>query len=244
MSYKKWLFITGVALMIVLLFACSKNEENPVTPTTPPKAPEFTLKPFAFPQKMLQSADEMAKRALTIADECLVFEGTGCIFAAPQGATAIKEETGQWEYQWVTGGLTQNLKITAGGGRLTWQLFWNGTEGGQSYANWRKMDVVQRSDQTNGHVYVYKPATTQIALEWVWYTLDSGDYKFVKQWYDEPTGKIELTFKEDKSGRLERFAPNSKGNLVYDLRINWNSDGSGAWWTYHDGVQTGYGTWN
>lgn len=244
MSYKKWFFILGVTLMIVLLSACSSDEENPVAPPTPPKAPEFTLKSFNFPTKMVQSADEMAKKAMTLAAECTSFEGTGCIFAAPQNAQAIKEESGDWEYQWVTSTLTQKLKMTAGSGRLTWQLYLNGADDGVSYVNWRRMDVVQRTDQSNGHVYLYKAGTQQISLEWVWYTLETKDYKFVKQWYEEPTGKIEFTIKEDKSGRMERFAPSSKGSLVYDLRITWNADGTGAWWIYSEGVQTGYGTWN
>jgi hypothetical protein len=243
MSYKKWFFILGVALAIVLLSACSSNEENPVAPT-PPKPPEFTLKSFNFPTKMVQSADEMAKKALSLAAECTSFEGTGCIFAAPQNAQAIKEASGDWEYQWVTGTLTQVLKMTAGSGRMTWQLYLNGSDDGKNYINWRRMDAVQKSDQSNGHVYLYKDGTQQISFEWVWYTLETNDYKFVKQWYNEPTGKIEFTIKEDQSGKMERFVPSSKGSMVYDLRITWNADGTGAWWTYSEGVQTGNGIWN
>jgi hypothetical protein len=243
MSHKKWFLIFGAALMIVFLFSCSSDEENPVTPTKP-KPPEFTLKPFDFPAKMVQSADEMAKRAMTLAAECTAFDGTGCIFAAPQNAQANKEESGDWEYQWITGTLTQKLKMTAGSGRLTWQLYLNGSENGINYVNWRSMDAVQRSDQSNGHVYLYRTGTQQISIEWVWYVLETNDYKYVKQLYDDPTEKIEFTIMEDKSGKMERFVPSSKGGLVYDLRITWNADGTGAWWTYNEGVQTGYGTWN
>lgn len=243
MSGFKRFFCSGVALLMMFI-ACSSDKESPVTPTTPPKAPEFTLKQFVFPAKMMQSADEKAKLALQIAAEVTNFEGTGCIFEPPAGATAVKEESGNWEYEWMDNNVKNVLKITAGGGRYTWQLLLSGNVEGVSLENWRKMDVVQRTDQTNGHVYLYKLGTQQITIEWVWYTLENGDYKFVKQWYEPPTGKIEFTFKADKSGRLERFSPNSKGSLVYDLRITWNSEGNGAWWTFNDGTQTGYGSWN
>ncbi len=243
MWHTKRFFIAGVAL-VTLFAACSSEKESPVTPTQPPKPPQFKLKAFDFPDKLVQSTDAMAKQVTAMADQVTNFEGTGCIFDPPQNAQAVKEETGNWEYQWTAEGLTQTLKITAGGGRYTWQLFFTGSKEGIGFDNWRKMDVVQRTDLTNGHVYLYKEGSTQIEVEWVWYTLDNGDYKFVKQTYGEPNSKIEITIKTDRSGRIERFAPNSKGNLVYDLRITWNADGSGAWWTFNDGVQTGYGTWN
>lgn len=244
MCYKKYLTVLAAVLFIFLIGGCSSDEESPVAPTPPPKAPAFELKAIDLPNGLLQSTDAKAKLAVQLIDEVNSFEGTPCVFAAPTGAQAVKEVTGSWEYQWITGSLTQNLKITAAEGRLTWQLFWDGVDQGKSFTNWRKMDAVQRTDESNGHVYLYLEGSQQITMEWVWYTLENGDYTMVKQNHQEPISKIDITIKTDKSGKLERFSKNSKGSLVYDLRITWAADGAGEWWTYTDGVQSDYGKWN
>lgn len=244
MLYKKGVVLI-ILLPLVLLFvaSCSEDEESPVGPSPSPQAPEFTLREVAFPDAMKQSTHEKSQMAMTLTEDAMTFKGTDVVLEAPEGAEALKETSGEWEYEWQEGNLAKTLKITTSTGRITWQMYYDGTKDGNTYNDWRCMDAVQSSDRTSGHVHLFKPGGQHIGIEWVWYTLANSDYKFIMQTYTEPCSKLDIVSKPDKSGKLERFSKNSQGNLVYDLRITWNADGTGAWWIYEDGKQTDYGTW-
>ncbi len=232
-----------IALSFVLIIAGCSSEESPITPTTTPKPPEFRLKEITFPQHMLNSTDPMAQQAIAIVTEAMDFETCGCIFVPPEGAETIKESSGEWEYRWKTGDLTQTLQITAVSGRDSWKIFYDGVKDGDSFNNWRFMDAVQSADLSSGHVTLFKPVSLIIEMEWVWYTLQAGEYKFVKQYFGDPPYKIDISVKPDKSGKIDKFKPNSSGNMVYDIKFAWNADGSGSYWTFEDGKQTAYGVW-
>jgi len=223
----------------VLLLTCSSDEESPVSPTPKTDPPEFVLKEVTFPEKMQNSSDQMAKETIERIHQTMSFEGTGCVFEAPANSTAVTETTSAWEYQWTEDQVTNSLKITSTADRNMWQIYFDGG----SYSNWRYMDAVQRSDRTSGHVHLYRSSTSQIEHEWVWYTLENQEYKFIKQVYSDPNSKVEIAFKSDGSGKLETFLPGSGGSLVYELRVSWDNEGNGSWWTFDDGTQTGSGTW-
>ena len=243
MLRKNALYAIFASLLILIIAGCSSDEENPITPTPTPSPPEFMLKEITFPQHMLNSTDPMAQQAIATVENAMDFKACGCLFAPPEGAETIKESSGEWEYKWKTGELTQTLQIASVSGRDSWKIFYDGVKDGNSFNNWRFMDAVQSADLSSGHVTLFKPATLIIDMEWVWYTLQLSEYKFIKQYFGDPPYKIDITVKSDQSGKIDVFKPNSSGNMVYDIKFAWKADGSGSYWTFEDGKQTGYGTW-
>jgi hypothetical protein len=244
MLIKNSAFAVCISFLIFFLIAgCSSDEENPITPTPPQTPPDFSLQEITLPQNMLHSTNTLAKQAITTIDEAIDFARCGCTFEAPDEATLEKAEGGEWEYTWSVVDLTKTMQITAVSGRYTWKIFYDGTQTGQEYNNWRYMDAVQSTDLSSGHVTLFKAGTVTTELEWVWYTLENTDYKLIKQYYGDPSYKVEITIKTDNSGKIDKFKRNSSGSMVFDVKYAWTSDGSGSCWTFEDGVQTSFNTW-
>ncbi|MBN1559349.1 hypothetical protein JW998_03820 [candidate division KSB1 bacterium] len=244
MSCRKVLRMFVLVLLVLFIFAgCSSDEENPIAPTPKSNPPKFNLQEIAFPQKMVNSTDEMAQRAISLVDDAMSFEGTGCVFDPPEGAEVLAETQTAWEYSWQDAGLTKRLAIILISEQHKWQQFFTGTADGKTYDNWRYMDAAQKTDQSMGHVYLYKAVTTQIGQEWSWHTLDNGNYIFKVQNYGESPAKIEITFEPGNAGKIESYKAGTTGALVYDLVITWNANGSGSWRTYQNGAPVDNGTW-
>jgi len=238
-----WLFML-LSFALFLFNGCSSDEENPITPAPRSDPPEFNLQDVSFPDKMQNSTDEKAKLAISLVNEAMSFEGTGCVFGPPSGATVNSETQTAWEYSWEDGGLTKRLAITLLSGQRKWQQFFTGSADGIAYDNWRSMDAAQKTDLTIGHVYLYKANTGQIAEEWSWHTLENNKYVFKKQKYVDPVSKIQITFEENNAGNIESYKPGSTGSLVYDVLITWDAAGNGSWRTFQDGTPLDNGTWN
>ena len=192
---------------------------------------------------MSSSTDVNAQQAISLVTDALDFESSGFVFAPPNEAEAVKEKSGEWEEKWSSGDLPQTLHIEAVSGRNRWKIFYEGAQGGKTFNNWRFMDAVQRPDLSSGHVTLFKVGTVETEVEWVWYTLEQNEYKIIKQYYGDPPYKIDISIKSDNSGKVDKFAPNSSGSMVYDVKFSWAADGTGSYWTFEDGKQTGFGTW-
>jgi hypothetical protein len=246
MLYKKLFVLTAVCLGLFLFFACSSDEEGPVKPSEKaPPPPDFELREITVPDKMANSGDAKAQLALSLIDESTSFEGTGCVFKAPDGATVLAESKAAWEYSWVDGALTKRLAITSLSSinQRKWQLYYTGSKDGATFEDWRFMDAGQTLDLGSGHVYVYKTNTKQIIMEWTWRT-DSDKFTFEKYDHSEPRTKIEIIVRNNGSGKVERFSLSTTGSMMHDLLVNWTADGSGTWWTYDNGMSTNSGSWN
>ncbi len=247
MSFKKQLWVVFLlSALLFLIIGCSKDEENPVAPAPKTDPPEFQLNDVTLPSKMVNSSDEKAKQAISLMDEAMSFEGTGCVFNAPDGATVLSEGMSAWEYSWKEGNLTKRLAITSLSSinQRKWQLYYTGSADGVTYSDdWRFMDAGQTIDQSGGHVYIYKANTKQIIQEWTWRT-EKGVYTFEKSNYADPKMSVEIVVRADNSGKVERFVPSTTGSMMHDLLINWNASGDGTWWVYQNGMTTGDGSWN
>jgi hypothetical protein len=231
---------------LFLIFACSSDEEGPVKPTEKaPPPPEFQLRDITVPDKMMNSGDAKAQLALSLIVEATSFDGTGCVFKAPDGATVLSESKAAWEYSWVEGTLTQRLAITSlpSINQRKWQLYYTGSKDGETFEDWRLMDAGQTIDLGGGHIYLYKLNTKQIILEWTWRT-DKGTFTLEKYDHSDPRSKIEIILRADKSGKVERFTLGTTGSMMHDLLINWKADGTGTWWTYENGMTKESGSWN
>jgi hypothetical protein len=242
MLFKKQLW-TCIIIAIVLA-GCSSDEENPVKPKPKSDPPEFLLREISVPTTMQNNADAKAKEALALIDEAMSFAGSGCVFLPPDGATALVESNTAWEYSWDEGGLTKRLKIDLYTGQRKWQLFLSGSAEGVSYDNWRFMDAGQKTDLTIGHVYLYEHGSSQPMEEWSWHTLGTQDYVLQRQLFVDPIGKIVVTIRPDKSGKIEKYVAGSTSGLVYDKLFTWDASGSGTWRTYNDGQPVDNGSWN
>jgi len=89
----------------------------------------------------------------------------------------------------------------------------------------------------------YKPLTTNIAMQWEWNIDAQGVYTFVMTSFVDGGGKIEITVNPDESGTLE-FYEEVSDNYALTLKVVWQSDGSGQWWTYENGTETDSGGWS
>jgi len=235
----------GVVIFAVLTFlltGCSE-EDNPVKAPSTPDPPTFSLRSIPLPDNLENSPNEMAQQAVSIIEEAMRFDNENCCFEKPEVCKALTEKTGEWEYQWSDGNLTKNLKVTTKGDRDAWQFYLNGNSNGKTFDNFRAMDAVQQKNKSNGHVHLFKSNSIQIETQWVWYTLDNGNYLFTKESFAESRYNLEITIHTDKSGKIERYVLSPAGSMVYDVRFTWEANGSGAWWTYEAGQQKDYGTW-
>ncbi len=80
-----------------------------------------------------------------------------------------------------------------------------------------------------------------MALTVNWNIDSSNVYHLV---YEAPEeGRIEITVNPDESGSVTYYEWNGSA-FVMVFKAVWNTDGSGEWWTYENGVQTGHGTWS
>lgn len=246
MLHKKLFLVMALCLGLIFVIGCSSDKENPVKPTEKTPPPEFKLRDITVPTKMMNSADEKAKLASSLIQASVSFEGTGCVFSKPDGATILSESTSAWEYTWTEGSLTKRLAITSLSSinQRKWQLYYTGSANDVTYEDdWRFMDAGQSMDMSSGHVYVYKDNTKQIILEWTWRT-SNNVYTFEKYDHSETKCKVEIIVKPDGSGKVERFSMSTTGSLMHDLLVNWTADGSGTWWTYDNGINIGSGSWN
>ncbi len=243
MNYQKlfWGWVI-VAFLMLVLTGCSE-EDNPVSSPSTPDPPTFSLKSITIPDNLKGSSDEMAQEVLAIVEDAMSLDNPQVCFEKPDDCEALTEKTGEWEYQWSEGNLTKNLKITTKGDRNAWQFYLDGKSDGVTFSNFKAMDAVQQRNKTNGHVHLFKTNSNQIEIQWVWYTLDNGNYLFTKESFSEPRFNLEITIHPDNSGKIERYVLGPTGSMVYDVRFTWEEDGSGAWWAYDAGQQKDYGTW-
>ncbi|WP_456439755.1 hypothetical protein, partial [Caldithrix abyssi] len=113
-----------------------------------------------------------------------------------------------------------------------------GTDGEMQYNNFVMYEAWQNLDGTYGKLVVYDPEYQNISTEWTWVQDDQGviTVTFINH-YDQ--SKIIVTQNQDLSGTLEVYE-----NNILTMKISWNADGSGNWWTYDDdGTLTGSGSW-
>jgi hypothetical protein len=113
---------------------------------------------------------------------------------------------------------------------------------GGRYNNWTVFEGTTSADGKNGSWKVYEENSTRIDLEVSWTTSSSNVLTGVWRDYEHgvPDERLEYINNPDNSGEMKLF---NKQNVL-TLRIVWQANGSGEWWTYSDtGQQTGNGRW-
>ena len=236
----KKIIVALAAVYLLALIGCSKSS-NPANvdtaPTTKPAIPTLTV---TGPQT--QSSDSYAQTAQLYASVVNVYAN----FAAPYSQLPATQNGNTWTYGINQGGFSVTITATYNSdGSYTWRMVLNGTESGSSvsYTNWTAMEGTTSADGKSGSWNIYYDNSTQESAAFSFSTNASGDVTSHLIAYNEDgtvDGKYDFINNHDNSGELSFYT-----NDVLVMKITWQSDGTGSWWTYDEqtGVQIGHDTW-
>ena len=247
MRYKRlagWLM--GI-LILALAISCSKDK-SPTESEEPQQVPTFRVDTVTVPEKMKQSQDPKAQLAVAYVEMANVISNFGTYFSPPSSGKivpkiALPQDGPPWTYTWTEDNLTITLTISETADRYLWDIVFDGTDGMFTYNNWKFIHAEAMKDGNSGLMIVYWPVTTNIFMQWEWNIDTQGVYTFVMTFFGDVGGKIEITVNPDDSGTL-KFYEEVNGTYALTLKVVWQSDGSGQWWTYEDGTETDSGGWS
>ncbi|EHO41282.1 hypothetical protein Calab_1664 [Caldithrix abyssi DSM 13497] len=234
------LFRMSLFLVLIgglVLFSCSEDKKDDGTNATDTPPEGVSITEIEVPPALLQSTNQYAQMAVGTINFVNSFKGYVGFFNPNVGLQSDTDGP-PWVYTWSDGGLTITLTITIEDNQYHWVLTFNGTDGEMQYNNFVMYEAWQNLDGTYGKLVVYDPEYQNISSEWTWVQDDQGviTVTFINH-YDQ--SKIIVTQNQDLSGTLEVYE-----NNILTMKISWNADGSGNWWTYDDdGTLTGSGSW-
>jgi len=245
---------TAAFLMIFILaiVGCSKDEST--SPTSPSNQnndspPAFEAQGVTIPDELAQSQDPMAQQAVAYIMMANAFTSYTGFLTPPSGTEAPELSSGYdgppWVFTWdVDDGANQYtviLTINETSTSYTWSVTVDGVLEGVTLDNFVYIEGEQAKDEKSGSITVHDPETQGVALTVNWNIDSSNVYHLV---YEAPEeGRIEITVNPDESGSVTYYEWNGSA-FVMVFKAVWNTDGSGEWWTYENGVQTGHGTWS
>ena len=236
MRHMKFLVSFFAMLTLVLVIGCSDDDKGPTDNNGETQQPTFGIDSVTVPDAMEQSDDPMAQQAVAYVAMANAFASYGYWFS--HSGTS---EGPPWTFTWTVDDLTITLTITEEGNNWVWEIVLDGTDGYYTYDNWLFIHAEQAKNNSSGQLIIYEPVTTNVAMTWTWSVDAEGVYTLVMISEGEDF-KIEITVNPDHSGELEL---SEKVDESYQLALRevWQADGSGEWWTYEDGEQTGHGSW-
>lgn len=224
------------SLLLVLAFTvfvagCGKEEESPTEP--PQDAPSIPSVRFKGPNTTSQ--DPYAQTAKTMAE---FFSAVTSMWDAFRSLPATKEGN-SWKWTYTAGGVTYTYTGTK---QADGSVQWRYTMNGGGYNNWTALEGSTSGDGKSGSFKAYEENSTRIDVEVSWSTSASNVLTGIWRDYENgvPDERLELINNPDGSGELKLY---NRQNVL-TLRIVWQANGSGEWWTYSDtGQQTGNGRW-
>lgn len=229
----KWLL---VLLIFSLIMGCSKDK-NPTEPAEE-NPPEFNMKTIPIPQKMAQSADPNVQLAVSYIAMANSISNYGSYFTPPPKSKTLAKDLevqngGTWTRTWTLDSLTITMTVSSTDSQYVWDILVTGTLYGHAYNNWKMIHAERMKDEKSGLMIIYKDNSTEIAAKWTW-NIDEQNVFTVTMTFDTPEdGKIEIMLNPDGSGELNYYKW-YVDTFVLDLKVKWNVDGSGQWWTYKE----------
>ncbi len=239
---KLFRLITTVLIIGLLLGACSSDKKDSSTSQQeqPPQGVDF--EPVEIPANMLQSSDPNVQIVVSYINLVNLFQYWTSSLTPPGQVTKVglvesSTDGPPWIYTWSQQGITVTLKITIENNQYHWLLTYTGVIEGYEYNNAKVFEAWQDMNGTTGKMVLYNPDDNSQAAEWTWEKAENGT---VTLHYKDYTDSFELTVVQnaDLSGYLEVYE-----DSMLTFKATWNADGSGTWWTYDNGTQTGTGTW-
>jgi hypothetical protein len=229
--------ISALAIATIIASGCSKSS----SPSSPPTTTTPTPPSITFKGPNTNSSDTYAQMVKSMAAS---FTGLTSLYS-PYFATNPKQNGSTWTWT-VTEPPSLTATFTAtkqSDGSFVWKLVLNGKSSSDSttYNNWTALQGTSSADGKNGDWKVYQTNTTILAGEFIWSTDNAGKLTGTLRSYSETgtlSGSIAIINNSDGSGEIDEYDGNA---LVF--KAVWTSSGSGTWWSYNNGTQTGTGTW-
>jgi copper(I)-binding protein len=225
-------------LALVLVIGCSGDDKSPTGNNGGTQEPAFSIDSITVPDAMMQSTDPMAQQTVMYVMMANAFANYGTWFTPPTTAG----NGPPWTYTWTVENLTVTLTIKEEGNNWVWDITWNGTDGVYTYNDWLFIHAEQAKDNSSGQLIIYEPVTTIVAWMWTWSVDAQGVYTLVMT-SESDGSKIEVSVNPNDSGELKVYETINQ-NYVMTLKVIWQADGSGQWWTYDENGQTGSGSWS
>lgn len=153
-----------------------------------------------------------------------------------------------WSYEITLQGITTKYQcVKNSDGSLLWTITWNGTNGSNTYTNWKVYEAYVTADGKNGYWRVFEENDTVRVGEYTWSTATNGT---VTGTISDFTNGVEdqravFTSNTDGSGELNIYEKvTGVTNMVLKTNITWQANGSGTWTTYkNDGTVEATGSW-
>ncbi len=240
--YLRKVIAFSILILFVALSGCSKdNENNPVAPKTTEPA-KLQMKEVTVPSHLQQVQDPFAQMVNGFIQMVNSFKTYTAFFSPPSGAKHLpKTFNTEDEWTWTNGEITVRLVYNEND-MIHWKVYLTGTYEGFTATNWLGMEAEQTKDGKSGHLIIYQPVTSEIAVEWDWTANADGSYSF--DYVDvQSQNKINIVVNSDKSGTLKVYQTENNQSFV-QYQINWTSTGSGQWWEYDaSGNIVSQGSW-
>ena len=218
-------------LAAFLLFSCS--EDSSTSPDE--KTPE---------QPQVAQATAPANAPVEVSSQVNVYNGFFVSWLSwvdqLMGQGGGEHSGNTWTWTQTNDGFTVTIKcISNADGSVTWQLWFDGTNGEVTFDNWLVMEGYVSADKKSGQWTVYEAGTENpiITASWVIDEVGNISVNYV-------IGEIECDFVNNVDGSGSIIIWYDKENEKKEFEAVWLADGSGCWKMYdEEGNETGSGTW-
>ena len=226
----KKIFIVFISLFISLvIISCSDDDSNPTGPEGN-QAKELSLKEIQPPAAMQQSSNPHAQAAVMWLNLANSFKSYSAFYTPQDNLNKLFKTNDEWTSTWMVDALQITMDYFEDALSYGWQIFLNGTDGEFTYADWLYMEAEQNIDDSYGQLKVYKPVTTEVAMQWDWSTAaSSGIYYFNLFILDNTSEKLEIVSNPDNSGEISYYS-----DQILQTKISWTNAGTGYFWEYDE----------
>ncbi|MBN1398182.1 MAG: hypothetical protein JXA06_09160 [Bacteroidetes bacterium] len=233
----KYLLTILAFVLAIGIVGCDDESSNPADSnnnTTTPALPQVS-----FQGPNTNSSDPNAQIANSHAAQMNAIVSQSQMFAAmpPQQ----NSNTFVWTY--TVQGLTYTLTaVKQNDGSFTWNVILNGTDGTNTFNNYKPCEGTVNADGKSGTWTVYDINGTKDA--YLVYSTDANNVLTgdMRVYYSDGTTSMKqlLVNNPDGSGSLEIY----NQGTVLSYRAIWTASGSGQWWYYDDlGAIIDQGSW-
>ncbi len=229
--FRKWGFRLFLLLFLLGVFSCSTSTKNEdiVAQPTPPALPLSVVMeiPTNAPDKISTPTDVVNEFLIQYQAYYQILKNT---------APRFKGTFWLWTLH-VQGITVRIIAIPQEDKSVTWQVFWNGSDGNNLYEDWLAMQGVTMDDGRHTEWTIFTTNSDEVAAEYNW-DVDHSENIFLT--YTSGDLKIDMVNNTNKSGSLKRYV-----QTLLNLESGWNENGSGWWKEYdNDGNLSAEGTWN
>lgn len=255
MWFKRFSVFATALLFLVSLFTGCSDDSDPTGPeenqSNPPQM-SITEAPVTIPTKMQQAAQTSPTVAMAVGfmNQANSLPTYSAMFTPPQNSSLAKAmgslDSDPWIYTFKDSTIEITMKIYETDEANVFEYFLSGSDGINTYDNWRLLYGEDKKDGSGGSLEFYVLGQTEPSLKWIWDFSTSGVEKLTLLITDpRDVMKIEITTNTDGSGEFTLSEREADGSTyIVSEKVTWNADGSGQWWEYYEGEIVDSGTWS